>query len=96
MNKPQGPEAAETVQTTNDQAVDPAATCSAWLPIETAPKDKTMILLASSRVEIGNWDDDKYARKPKPYWNRYSAFGKTSERENNPTHWMPLPSLPNT
>ena len=30
MKKQQDPEAAETVQTTSDKAVDPAATCSAW------------------------------------------------------------------
>lgn len=29
MNEPKNPEAAEPVQTTDDQAVDPAATCSA-------------------------------------------------------------------
>lgn len=64
-----------------------------WKPMDTAPKDGTRILLAGKRVEIGCWDDDRYAKNPKPYWRRYSVFGTQSERKDNPSKWMPLPSL---
>lgn len=66
-----------------------------WLPMTSAPKDGTMILLACPyRVEIGKWDDCKYSSFPRPYWKRNSVFGVKYERDNQPTAWMPLPILP--
>lgn len=69
------------------------STTSEWQPIETAPKDKK-IILACREVEIGRWDDDSFSKKPRPFWNRWSVFGVSRERANQPTHWMPLPELP--
>ncbi len=59
-----------------------------WQPIETAPKDGTIVLLAGEfdypgdwRIKIGYWsacDDDWYL-----CWASWK-----------PTHWMPLPDAP--
>jgi hypothetical protein len=41
------------------------------------------------------WNDDRYARKPKPYWDGTDSFlGIRILRENAPTHWLPLPDMP--
>ena len=74
-----------------------AAGAPQWQPIETAPKDKTRMLLAcKSTVTIGSWNDDRYARKPRPYWtnDRERIFGILDTRSDQPTHWMLLPALP--
>jgi len=56
-----------------------------WLPIETAPKDGTWLLLWDSGlviIEIGRW------AKLLNYW-----MGDDGER-SIPSHWMPLPEPP--
>lgn len=72
-----------------------------WQPIHTAPTKRTPILLYRPTalpwgvVDIGYWDDDKYAKKPRPYW--FSMIGimyKTQARDWEPTHWQPLPDHP--
>ena len=91
-----------------NQPTRPAETVSserlfgAWQTIETAPKDFTMLLLyrptASdwAKVTVGRWEDDKYAKHPKPYWEIWLKIGgKMESREWLPTHWMPLPVAPN-
>ena len=64
-----------------------------WLPIESAPKDGTKIVLGGPTwVDVGSWDD----------WYDQSAPGWFSETNHNgyisagldPTHWMPLPPPP--
>jgi hypothetical protein len=68
-----------------------------WLPIETAPKDGSAILVfpgvwSGIPCGIAGWDEDQYAKKPRPYWRRIDVLGRTSlSRDNPPTHWMPLP-----
>lgn len=62
-----------------------------WQPIETAPKDGTVILLyrylrGSLSFVIGYATNDGI----KPIWMEYSAPFKTIE----PTHWMPMPEVP--
>jgi hypothetical protein len=66
----------------------PEATCSAssWLPIETAPKDKIEILAWSKRHGINVGILTHYKRPEMP--SRKGGWFL-------PTHWMPLPSLPN-
>lgn len=74
-----------------------------WLPINTAPKDGTSLLLAyEGRLTIGRWQDRVVTVNGKEverraYW--FSAIDflsiSSAEREAQPTHWQPLPALPN-
>ena len=65
---------------------------SEWQPIETAPKDQRILLFRAGRIVCGQWDDDCYAQKPKPYWRHdlEAIFGRTDARKVSPTHWQPL------
>lgn len=70
-----------------------------WLPIESAPRDGSDVLLwlpASGGALRGCWDDDRYAKKPRPFWTNDCdrLWGRTHTREHQPTHWMPLPPPP--
>ncbi len=68
-----------------------------WQPIETAPRDGTRILLfVCGRIICGAWRDDKYAKRPRPYWGHdLEAYTGTRNMKNNPpTYWMPLPAVP--
>ena len=78
-----------------------------WQPIETAPKDKEVMLSDGSRVTQGFWYEEEHGeylgdcggpcRCPEydapcePFWMSMDG-GFT--RENPPTHWMPLPEPP--
>ncbi len=74
-----------------------APTFGEWLPIETAPKDGTSILLHGSwsgeigcdvpiASTVGFWSYDEWVASITDY---YSVSA-------NPTHWMPLPPPPKT
>lgn len=68
-----------------------------WQPIETAPKDRDILLYTNCRgVVRGRWNDCKYATKPRPYWthDRERIWGTVACRADQPTHWMPLPEPP--
>lgn len=72
-----------------------------WYPIGTAPTaprgilDPTprfLLLCKSRRIEIGWYDHDSYARKPRPFWHLDGRWGRVLDmRGDQPTHWMPLP-----
>ena len=71
-----------------------------WQPIETAPKGISVLVYPPTWINltasIARWDDDEYAKNPKPYWNRSDDLGeRRNSRNNPPTHWMPLPAAPN-
>ncbi|MCK9549168.1 hypothetical protein [Aquamicrobium sp.] len=73
------------------------ATPNGWQDISTAPKDGTEILiLRNGRVAIGRWNEDKYTKNPRPYWDGTDAAwqGKIWAREKEPTKWQPLPAAP--
>lgn len=60
-----------------------------WQPIETAPKDGRLILIA--KEDATNWHNVFVA-----YWDDETVEFKF-HREGyvrNPTHWMPLPPPP--
>jgi len=61
-----------------------------WLPIETAPRDGTSVLLYDSEegIGVGHWveGDDEFGVDR--FW---VAFTTTC---SSPTHWMPLPEPP--
>jgi hypothetical protein len=87
------------------------ATCSAsWLPIETAPRDGTDIIVGfdSTSVwvvhvawwrELEDWmrDDPQWSEEDVGWWSytKHSVTQEKLEGHRTPTHWMPLPSLPN-
>ncbi|MGN7959178.1 DUF551 domain-containing protein [Agrobacterium radiobacter] len=73
-----------------------------WRPIETAPKDESIIMLFRAdekhwaSISTGYFKNDRFARNPKPYWGgpHERSLGIRWYRENPPTHWMPLPEAP--
>lgn len=74
---------------------------SPWQSIDTAPKDGTEIIVfipAHGVVSPCRWNEDKYAKKPRPYWAHWGkyAFGINDLRANQPTHWIPVLPKPMT
>jgi hypothetical protein len=68
---------------------------SEWLPIETAPKDRDLILTDGVYVGQGGWitDMDQGA----DYEGQLHCAGWWSvPGDLTPTHWMPLPAPPDT
>jgi hypothetical protein len=75
---------------------------SNWKKIETAPKDKTSVLVAVAR-DSGEWIVGEAYFDPEAYdgswWWANEADGDyyddpISERGNPPSFWMPLPAPP--
>lgn len=79
-------------------------TNNGWMPIETAPKDGTWVLLTGGSIDY-SWDgktepkvvvgqhiiwEDKWPQW-KMAWFDSGHYGEYC----NPTHWQPLPKLPN-
>lgn len=72
---------------------------SYWKPIESAPRDGTLLLLWSKTHEkcfIGYWVDSEEFRYGKRV--RHSTFWYCFEggQDDSLTHWMPLPGEPLT
>jgi hypothetical protein len=67
---------------------------SDWKPIETAPKDREIMIVRNGKIRIGKWDDDRYNKKPRPYWRDHQGRNISTMRYLPPTHWMPLPEPP--
>lgn len=72
-----------------------------WQPIETAPKDREILVwseMFDGKRFIAKWNDNRYASKPRPYWSfsDEQIYGTTAVRNNQPTHWTPLPQGPDT
>ena len=69
-----------------------------WRPIDTAPKTgEPIVLWPPSRkgvITCGAWDDDRYSKRPRPFWNRLDQWRMGFARENPPTHWAPIPAGP--
>lgn len=60
-----------------------------WRTIDSAPKDGTWILLYPSigscfPFDFGRWDEDRFARKPRPFWYRHGSISKRAPTA--PTH----------
>lgn len=69
----------------------------AWRPMETAPQDGTIILIArGTHIAIAEWYQDKYAKKPRPFWHGTdtNTMGNDWSRKNPPIAWQPLPDYP--
>jgi hypothetical protein len=74
-----------------------------WKPIATAqtyperPGDgmpKLLLWYPGLGVETGRYVDDRFVKKPRPFWRRDSAFSTLGARNPQPTHWAPLPEGP--
>lgn len=65
-----------------------------WQPIDTAPKDREIIVWVRGRQYIATWERDSYNQKPRPFWNYSDTWGKTGCRAIPPLLWMPLPASP--
>lgn len=65
---------------------------SNWKAIETAPKDRRILLSKGGRglFAAGKWDSDEFAKNPRPYWRTdiQSWMGIRWMRAHRPTHWM--------
>lgn len=70
--------------------VEQARIANGWLPIETAPKDGTKILILTDDGIIesfwrnGAWDQSIV----------YADYGAHTEIDSAPTYWQPLPAIP--
>ena len=79
-----------------------AAVAAGWMPIDTAPKDGSAVLVyppiwVQRTCSVATYKSDRYAKKPRPYWKRDDAMGKVGySRDKPPTHWRPLPPAPST
>lgn len=64
-----------------------------WRPMESAPKDGTEILLGwfhlpgQTNMDVGSWLPSRNR-----WQGHYIVF--TDHRASQPTHWMPLPEVP--
>lgn len=73
----------------------------AWMPIESAPKDGTPVLLISSgsNPHIARWSEDcehGNGEPSSPGWQIHECDDAWySVSFDDPTHWMPLPAGPN-
>jgi hypothetical protein len=60
-----------------------------WKTIESAPKDKTVLLIGEDgSMGIGQYSAGKY-------WLFVDAHGYGSDHFNQPTHWHPVPEFYN-
>ena len=70
-----------------------------WQPIETAPKDRTKILVFTVHgdIELTEWciiENSHYEEAGNDLYRK--VIDETTEfwNSNKPTHWMPLPEPP--
>jgi hypothetical protein len=63
-----------------------------WQPIETAPKDGSVVLLAKRSNVIGPHQFIEHKGPCGKQW--YSAYQLSYIWVEHPTHWMPLPDPP--
>jgi len=80
-------------------AKKPCALPPPWQPMDSAPREGTRILVLvrtpfKGYHELAEWDDDKYANRPAPYWRTTGARGTREQRVSPPEAWMPLPAIP--
>lgn len=66
-----------------------------WQPMETAPKGQRVELWIppnSYRAGFsthGEWSDDRYNKKPRPFWKYDAAVNLSHARSAQPTRWRP-------
>lgn len=68
-----------------------------WQPIETAPKDRTDILIAGGTYSVRDYPDLKFSGVGIAFWDRDHWHGNEDNAHDEwcrhqPTHWQPLPA----
>jgi hypothetical protein len=76
-----------------------AAEQAAWRPIEEAPRDGTRIMVAPSfwsgrTFDIAQFDTDRFAKKPRPFWYRDRPATITACRATPPVLFRLFPASP--
>ena len=65
-----------------------------WQPIETAPKDKSVLLYCNKYVPI-YYGRKRYGTYGEPSQDSFEWRCDSSGRYATPKYWMPLPEAPN-
>jgi hypothetical protein len=70
-----------------------------WQPIDTAPLKGQKIVVYCPWFGVcasAHWCTDHYSDKPRPYWTHAGEanYGIRMVRQNQPTHWRPMPLPP--
>jgi hypothetical protein len=73
-----------------------------WKPIETAeamklpmdpmasyPVYPSILVWSEHHVYVAQWDDNRYAKKPRPFWSM-SGVCRSQSRAAPPTFWMKI------
>ena len=69
-----------------------------WKPIESAPKDRTPVLLyspdaAEPQIFVGCYQDDGGMNGEGAWYDQWRESG-CFPIDSGPTHWIPLPKIP--
>jgi hypothetical protein len=64
-----------------------------WKPIETSPSGMAMFVVIGVNVAVGG--SVKYTTDPYCVWKKKDGTFARWPHDFQPTHWMPLPELPN-
>ena len=66
-----------------------------WQSMDSAPRDTWILLrFPDGSCSMGKWDDDRYAKKPKPHWKyeKCYLYGAKHEKQNQPDLWLDVGS----
>ena len=72
---------------------------TAWKPIETAPKDRRILLRYNPPLFLGipvvggKWNEESFHTHPIPHWenDKSHLLGVKETRRIQPTEWMEIP-----
>lgn len=76
-----------------NKALGQLAEVPKWQPIETAPKDKSVMLYAGELVPI-YFGRKRYGTLGEPNQDHHAWRCNSSGCYANPTHWAPMPKTP--
>ena len=79
-------------QTINTAPTKPPAGAPKW-----AANPRVMLFCPNRGATFGQYYEDEYSSKPRPYWITDRGRGHVMEdRRDQPTHWQPEPPPPTT